>query len=105
MPSNAHDLVCKYGFRHVDAYDEELSDSYYDVYSNSQNHLILMTNDYWLRKRNGDWELKYPVNTVPSKSAESDVDVPCTIFHETSNIEDILVSKSENKQSSVLVML
>ena len=92
VPANAHNSVCKYGFRHVDAYDEELSDSYYDHYSTNENQMVLMTNDYWLRKRNGDWELKYPVNTLPSKSAENDA--PCTIFHETSNIEDILVSTS-----------
>ena len=45
--------------------------------------ILLMLQDFWLRQRNGDWELKYPVGPQPSEDAS-------TLYHETSNSDDIL---------------
>ena len=42
-----------------------------------------ISQDFWLRQRNGDWELKYPVGPQPSEDAS-------TLYHETSNTDDIL---------------
>ena len=39
--------------------------------------------DHWLRKRNGDWELKYPVGTTEHRGNTS-------IYHETTDLEDVL---------------
>ncbi len=54
------------------------------VKQSDQLLLSLYFQDYWLRQRNGDWELKYPVG--PKHPEEGS-----TLYHETSNPEVILV--------------
>ena len=44
-------------------------DKYYDIYEHS-----LMKEDHWLRQRNGDWELKYPVGDVHSQVRKKSTD-------------------------------
>ena len=60
-------------------YEETLSDEYYDTESYD-----LLKSDHWLRKRNGDWELKYPVGSTHESGN--------TLYHETSNLEDIMIN-------------
>jgi len=94
------------GFQPVDQFCEVLADSYYD-FSTIDNSFPLLTNDHWLRQRNGDWELKYPVGKSSSSSSMSssmnselsdETSSPqkhtpsngTTLYHETSNLEDIV---------------
>jgi len=44
------------GFQLQQEFDEVLVDKYYDTHEHD-----LIKEDHWLRQRNGDWELKYPV--------------------------------------------
>nr|ACO11522.1 Thiamine-triphosphatase [Caligus rogercresseyi] len=66
-------LLEKHGFRRM--MEENMSDIYYD-----SEAFDLMRVDHWMRSRNGDWELKYPVGSHPTGS---------TIYHETSNVHEI----------------
>ena len=57
----------------------------------------LLKNDYWLRKRNGVWELKYPMDEVITQPADLQIDSinpknrpPTDMYHETSNVEEIV---------------
>ena len=61
-------------------FDEVLVDKYYDTY-----HHDLVNADHWLRQRNGDWELKYPVTADAQQSSSA-----ATVYHETTCIEDIM---------------
>ena len=92
--------------------DEILDDCYYEfipcntesVVSSLANEYLLLSNDHWLRQRNGDWELKYPVNadhSLPSKSNsnavrhlvshyESQKFGKMVLYHQTTCPEDIL---------------
>lgn len=56
VPADYRSVLAKHGFKPVKAFDETLSDDYFD-----SCEYELMQADHWLRKRNGDWELKYPV--------------------------------------------
>ena len=61
-----------------------------------------MRNDHWLRKRNGIWELKYPIQELISSSADLKEKTTTTaskflknksktdMYHETSDTENIL---------------
>jgi len=103
VPSDYKDRLMEAGFQPVDQFCEILADSYYD-FSTVDNSFPLLTNDHWLRQRNGDWELKYPVSTANSMSSSTvseelpdGVDNPTgnnrhgtTLYHETSNLEDIV---------------
>ena len=57
---------------------EAIVDEYFDT-----RRMDLIRADHWLRRRNGDWEMKYPVGAVAEGSG-------VTLYHETSNAEDIL---------------
>ena len=93
--------------------DEILDDCYYDfVPSNATpnesgllvNEYPLLSNDHWLRQRNEDWELKYPVNSDNSLPPASNSDAvhhlvshnesqkfgKMTLYHQTSCPDDIL---------------
>ena len=62
VPDNYHERLTAQGFKIQQEFDEILVDKYYDIYEHS-----LMKEDHWLRQRNGDWELKYPVGDVHSQ--------------------------------------
>ena len=48
---------------------------------------FIIQEDHWLRQRNGEWELKYPdVATENRGNANGST----TIYHETTNLEDVL---------------
>jgi len=113
VPADYRDRLVGAGFEPVGNDKQEvLADSYYD-FSTRDNSFPLLTNDHWLRQRNGDWELKYPVgqstSTAPNSmtsstmSTNEDDVINCanpttqttpsagtTLYHETSNLEDIL---------------
>ncbi|CAB4064137.1 PRKAB [Lepeophtheirus salmonis] len=78
VPDCYESLMERHGFKNMMGFerDEELCDIYYD-----SDRYDLMKEDYWLRWRNGDWELKYPVGVHPTGS---------TLYHETSNVRDIV---------------
>nr|ACO14570.1 Thiamine-triphosphatase [Caligus clemensi] len=98
VPECFEALLDKHGFKNMSGFeqDEEICDTYYD----SQG-FDLMIEDYWLRSRNGDWELKYPVGVHPTGS---------TLYHETSDVHEIsaklqiLVPKKNNgsKRNSMI---
>ena len=61
----------------------------------------MLKNDYWLRKRNGSWELKYPIYKLVKESSDlqeremTDLTVPqnkskTDMYYETSDIGDIM---------------
>ena len=78
VPEDFSQIFQENGFNFVKEFEEVLSDKYFDT---QDHHLLHM--DYWLRQRNGDWELKYPVGGQnPSDMS--------TLYHETSNTDDIL---------------
>ncbi len=56
VPANYKTLLEERGFELVKEFKETLSDDYFD-----SAEYDLMQADHWLRRRNGDWELKYPV--------------------------------------------
>lgn len=56
VPIDYHDKLLAHGFAREKVYDEVLVDKYYDTCE-----YALLKKDHWLRQRNGDWELKYPV--------------------------------------------
>lgn len=113
VPIDYKDRLAANGFEPVDQFRENLVDAYFDF---AVGDFPLLTNDHWLRKRNGDWELKYPVGSSmassineesaaaieaaaaatglqddPSPSCRSSVSQQVTTtYHETSNLEDIL---------------
>ena len=82
--------------------DEILDDCYYDfVPTNTAsketgglvNEYPLLSNDHWLRQRNDDWELKYPVN--------SDHSLPSSL---NSNAVSHLVSHYESQKFGKMVL-
>jgi len=106
VPNDYKDRLMEAGFQPVDQFCEVLADSYYD-FSTLDNSFPLLTNDHWLRQRNGDWELKYPVGKSTSSSMSSSMNSELsdnepshephrpaangtTLYHETSNLEDIV---------------
>ena len=80
VPDNYHDRLISHGFRLEQEFDEVLVDKYFDTH---KHHLL--KEDFWLRQRNGDWELKYPVGTRSRDGKGS------TIYHETSCVDDIML--------------
>ena len=93
--------------------DEILDDCYYDfvpIHTASKengglvNEYPLLSNDHWLRQRNDDWELKYPVNSdhsLPSNTNsnavrhlvshyESQKFGKMILYHQTTCPDDIL---------------
>ena len=80
VPDNYHDRLINHGFRLEQEFDEVLVDKYFDTH---KHHLL--KEDFWLRQRNGDWELKYPVGTRSRDGKGS------TIYHETSCVDDIML--------------
>ena len=56
VPEDYHEKLLAHGFSRENVYDEVLVDKYYDTCE-----YALLKKDHWLRQRNGDWELKYPV--------------------------------------------
>jgi len=77
VPDNYHERLTAQGFKIQQEFDEILVDKYYDIYEHS-----LMKEDHWLRQRNGDWELKYPVGDVHSQGS--------TLYHETTCTDAIM---------------
>jgi len=71
LPARGYELVT--GFA-----EEAIVDEYFDT-----RRMDLVRADHWLRRRNGDWEMKYPVGTVTEGSG-------VTLYHETSSAEEIL---------------
>jgi len=92
VPGDYKERLRDNGFEPVHQFRENLVDAYFDFASGD---FPLLTNDHWLRKRNGDWELKYPVgggsmaSSMDEESYESSQQ-STTLYHETSNLEDIL---------------
>jgi len=78
VPDNYHERLTAQGFQLQQEFDEVLVDKYYDTYEHA-----LIKEDHWLRQRNGDWELKYPVG-IDGHSQGS------TVYHETTCIEEIM---------------
>jgi len=108
VPADYKERLAANGFEAVDQFRENLVDAYFDF---AAGDFPLLTNDHWLRKRNGDWELKYPVGSsmansmneeavndettsnqpMPMSSCRSSISQQTTtLYHETSNLEDIL---------------
>jgi len=85
VPADYKDRLAENGFEPVHQFRENLVDAYFDFASGD---FPLLTNDHWLRKRNGDWELKYPVGSSMASSMHEEQST--TLYHETSNLEDIL---------------
>ena len=56
VPDDYHERLTAQGFQLQKEFDEILEDKYYDTHQH-----VLINEDHWLRQRNGDWELKYPV--------------------------------------------
>jgi adenylate cyclase class IV len=77
VPTNYHERLIANGFKLQMEFDEILVDKYYDTPEHA-----LLNDDHWLRQRNGDWELKYPVGSGHSGGT--------TLYHETTCHEDIL---------------
>ncbi len=102
VPSNYKTVLAEHGFDLVKEFKETLSDDYFDTFDYN-----LMQADHWLRRRNGDWELKYPVRKSRTMPGASNFDLgtvfhstkvgalnkedsnSTTLYHETSNAEDI----------------
>ena len=78
VPDNYHDRMIRQGFQLQQEFDEVLVDKYYDNAGHS-----LIKQDHWLRQRNGDWELKYPVGAGSN-------DQSSTVYHETTCLEEIV---------------
>jgi len=78
VPDNYHERLTAKGFNNQQEFDEILVDNYYDIYEHS-----LMKEDHWLRQRNGDWELKYPVGADGHNQGS-------TLYHETTCIDEIM---------------
>lgn len=57
VPPDYQAVLSEHGFELVKEFKETLSDDYFD-----SSDYDLMQADHWLRRRNGDWELKYPVS-------------------------------------------
>jgi adenylate cyclase class IV len=76
VPENFSALLSECGFAPVSELNEKLVDEYFDTQMSE-----LLRGDHWLRKRNGDWELKYPVG---SQHVDG-----CTLYHETTDSNDI----------------
>lgn len=96
VPDNYKEILLKNGFELRQEFDEVLVDTYFDSH---EHHLIKV--DHWLRKRNGDWELKYPVGTTEHRGNTS-------IYHETTDLEDVLqllkpILNSEDESLSEMV--
>ena len=117
-PSDYQKRLTDLGFVPVKHFrDEILDDSYYDfcpsnipgngiaeINTNSiKNEYLLLSNDHWLLQRNGDWGLKYPVNSkhslppnldsniIHSPIAQNDSQInKMTLYHETSCADDII---------------
>jgi len=79
VPDNYHERLTAQGFQLQQEFDEVLVDKYYDT-----NEHALIMEDHWLRQRNGDWELKYPVGLDGHSQGGS------TLYHETTCIEEIM---------------
>lgn len=78
VPDNYHERLTAQGFQLQQEFDEVLVDKYYDTHEHD-----LIKEDHWLRQRNGDWELKYPVGLDGHKQGS-------TLYHETTCIEEIM---------------
>ena len=70
VPGDYRTRLPEAGFSQVKEFEESLSDTYHDT-----EDFDLLEADHWLRKRNGDWELKYPVGSINGS--------PTTRYHET----------------------
>ena len=66
VPDNYHERLTAQGFQLQQEFDEVLVDKYYDTHEHD-----LIKEDHWLRQRNGDWELKYPVGLDGHKQVGS----------------------------------
>jgi hypothetical protein len=77
VPKDFKKILPAHGYKAVADFAETLVDEYFDT-----KNYDLLKSDHWLRQRNGDWEMKYPLGAVH----EGDV----TLYHETSNVDDIL---------------
>ena len=117
-PPDYQQRLIKLGFVPVKQFRNEiLDDCYYDfstihmtkqletedIAAMEKNQYLLLSHDHWLRKRNGDWELKYPINAkspLPPNidantetSAAPRADAQCSQvikYHETSSPDDII---------------
>ena len=91
--------------------DEVLDDCYFECDPSNcaektdsgslSNEYILLSNDHWLRQRNGDWELRYPLNVdqntnssainnaMPSSTESLKFD-KMILYHQTTCPDDIL---------------
>jgi len=79
VPEDFREALPARGYELVKGFAEEtIVDEYFDT-----RRMDLIRADHWLRRRNGDWEMKYPVGTVTEGSG-------VTLYHETSNSDDIL---------------
>jgi len=78
VPDNYHERLTAHGFQIQQEFDEVLMDKYYDTHEHA-----LINEDHWLRQRNGDWELKYPVGLDGHNQGS-------TLYHETTCIEEIM---------------
>jgi len=76
VPIDYHDKLLAHGFAREKVYDEVLVDKYYDTCE-----YALLKKDHWLRQRNGDWELKYPVGLHDKGGS--------TVYHETTSQGEI----------------
>ena len=79
VPEDFRERLPAAGFEVVTGFAvESLVDVYYDT-----RDFSLIKSDHWLRQRNGDWEMKYPVGQMHDGGG-------VTLYHETSNVDDIL---------------
>ncbi len=90
VPADFASVLPQHGFNLVKEFEETLADDYFD-----NGEYALIQADHWLRRRNGDWELKYPIVGCYQEST--------TRYHETSDADDILaklaaVSEGLDKQ-------
>lgn len=84
VPDDFRQILPDHGFHLVKEFEETLVDDYYDTPT-----FDLLRRDHWLRRRNDDWELKYPVGN--HQQDPNSTSPPPAVYHESSDAESIMI--------------